>query len=87
MQPAPGTSEDEAYAEGSTKDRPVKFIYDENDSFYFAPAMCKLLHYRTAAILCGLIEVAILALTVLVFFSKSFASNSCHFLTSLIIFY
>ncbi|VDM41839.1 unnamed protein product [Toxocara canis] len=69
MQPAPGTSEDEAYAEGSTKDRPVKFIYDENDSFYFAPAMCKLLHYRTAAILCGLIEVAILALTVLVFFS------------------
>uniref|UniRef100_A0A0M3HXL1 MARVEL domain-containing protein n=1 Tax=Ascaris lumbricoides TaxID=6252 RepID=A0A0M3HXL1_ASCLU len=69
MQPASGSDEDGSHGEHSAKERPTKFVYDENDTFYFPPAICKLLHYRSAAILCGLVEVALLALTVLAFFS------------------
>uniref|UniRef100_A0A914S0I3 MARVEL domain-containing protein n=1 Tax=Parascaris equorum TaxID=6256 RepID=A0A914S0I3_PAREQ len=69
MQPASGSDEDCSHGEHSAKDRPTKFVYDEKDTFYFPPSICRLLHYRSAAILCGLVEVALLALTVLAFFS------------------
>ncbi|MFH4976534.1 hypothetical protein AB6A40_003243 [Gnathostoma spinigerum] len=42
-----------------------KFVYDENDPFYMAPAVCRLLHYRAAAMICGIVEVALLILAVL----------------------
>lgn len=78
MQPASGSDEDGSHGEHSAKERPTKFVYDENDTFYFPPAICKLLHYRSAAILCGLVEVALLALTVLAFFSTHNHSQ-CYF--------
>lgn len=46
------------------------FIYDKDDEFYSAPAFCYLMHYRNAAIFCGILEIILLIITILVFFSK-----------------
>lgn len=46
------------------------FVFDKDDEFYMAPAIGRLLHYRSAAILCGLVEITILIVTLSGFFSK-----------------
>lgn len=46
------------------------FIYDKDDEFYSAPAFCHLLHYRNAAVFCGILEIFLLVIAILVFLSK-----------------
>uniref|UniRef100_A0A914YRP2 Uncharacterized protein n=1 Tax=Panagrolaimus superbus TaxID=310955 RepID=A0A914YRP2_9BILA len=36
------------------------YVFDQYDKFYMAPPTAGLLHYRTAAIICGIAEVAVL---------------------------
>lgn len=48
------------------------FVYDENDEFYMAPALFRLIHYRNGAILCGITEVIALIITVSAYFSKCY---------------
>uniref|UniRef100_A0A914Q0Z5 Uncharacterized protein n=1 Tax=Panagrolaimus davidi TaxID=227884 RepID=A0A914Q0Z5_9BILA len=36
------------------------YVFDQNDEFYMAPPTAGFLHYRTAAIICGILEVAVL---------------------------
>ncbi|VDK67450.1 unnamed protein product [Onchocerca ochengi] len=46
------------------------FVYDKDDEFYLAPAVCHLMHYRNAAVLCGILEIILLILAVFAFLSK-----------------
>ncbi|VDK83045.1 unnamed protein product [Litomosoides sigmodontis] len=41
------------------------FIYDKDDEFYSAPAFCHLLHYRNAAIFCGILEILLIVVAML----------------------
>uniref|UniRef100_A0A914CPP8 MARVEL domain-containing protein n=1 Tax=Acrobeloides nanus TaxID=290746 RepID=A0A914CPP8_9BILA len=43
---------------------PEKFNFDQDDPFYLAPPTCKLIHYRHAAIVAGVLEVFFLVLAV-----------------------
>ncbi|KAL3998231.1 putative integral membrane protein [Acanthocheilonema viteae] len=43
------------------------FVYDKDDEFYSAPGFCYLLHYRNAAIFCGILEILLLIIATLVF--------------------
>ena len=49
---------------------PEKFNFDANDPFYLAPPTCKLIHYKHAAMIAGILEVVFLILAVYTFTSK-----------------
>lgn len=49
---------------------PEKFNFDENNNFYMAPPVCRLFHYKYAAMLAGIFEVLFLVAAVYSFTSK-----------------
>ncbi|EFO26917.1 hypothetical protein LOAG_01570 [Loa loa] len=52
--------------EKSEKEKKL-FVYDKDDEFYSAPAFCYLMHYRNAAIFCGVFQILSLIIAVFVF--------------------
>ncbi|VDN31935.1 unnamed protein product [Gongylonema pulchrum] len=54
------------------------FVFDKDDAFYMAPAVARLMHYRNAAVLCGLIEITILIVTIFGFFSLQLEKGNTH---------
>ncbi|VDN51436.1 unnamed protein product [Dracunculus medinensis] len=51
------------------------FIYNENGDYYMVPTLCKLFHYRIAAIICSIVEVMLLAIFVIIFLRLDFNKN------------
>uniref|UniRef100_A0A158Q8L4 MARVEL domain-containing protein n=1 Tax=Elaeophora elaphi TaxID=1147741 RepID=A0A158Q8L4_9BILA len=64
------------------------FVYNKDDEFYSAPAFCYLLHYRNAAVFCGILEVLLLIVAVLVFLNLQLekANIRIWFVITLVIF-
>uniref|UniRef100_A0A1I7W098 MARVEL domain-containing protein n=1 Tax=Loa loa TaxID=7209 RepID=A0A1I7W098_LOALO len=60
--------------EKSEKEKKL-FVYDKDDEFYSAPAFCYLMHYRNAAIFCGVFQILSLIIAVFVFLSNVLKSN------------
>ncbi|VDN06719.1 unnamed protein product [Thelazia callipaeda] len=62
------------------------FVYNKDDDFYMAPACFHAVHYKNAAILCGIIEICVIAITVLKILSLEFGkeNNRAWFLAELV---
>ncbi|OZC12721.1 hypothetical protein X798_00353 [Onchocerca flexuosa] len=54
------------------------FVYDKDDEFYLAPAVCHLMHYRNAAVLGGILEIVLLILAVLAFLNLELENANIH---------
>uniref|UniRef100_A0A1I7Y9H9 Polyprotein n=1 Tax=Steinernema glaseri TaxID=37863 RepID=A0A1I7Y9H9_9BILA len=52
------------------KRAPGEIIFDPNHEMYWAPAMCRLVHYRHGAIVAGFVEVGLLSMVVATIISK-----------------
>lgn len=63
------------------------FIYNENGDYYMVPTLCKLFHYRIAAIICSIVEVMLLAIFVIIFLSKFFHAFYIYIYLSIFILY
>ncbi|EJW87407.1 hypothetical protein WUBG_01684 [Wuchereria bancrofti] len=50
-----------------SKKEKKSFVYDKDDEFYSAPAFCYLMHYRNAAIFCGILEILLFIIAILIF--------------------
>ncbi|MCP9260209.1 BMA-CUTI-1 [Dirofilaria immitis] len=61
------------------------FIYDKDDEFYLAPAICRLMHYRNAAVFCGILEILLLILATLLFFNLQLENANIHILLLVIL--
>lgn len=56
--------------DGMLENEKKAFVYDKDDEFYSAPAFCHLLHYRNAAIFCGILEILLIVVAILLLLSK-----------------
>uniref|UniRef100_A0A915PV06 Uncharacterized protein n=1 Tax=Setaria digitata TaxID=48799 RepID=A0A915PV06_9BILA len=62
-----------------------KFVYDKDDEFYMAPPVCYLMHYRDAAVLCGIIEILLLVVAILAFLNLRLEKADVRIWLSLIL--
>lgn len=65
-------SDSEIVPSVTIKKKNLNFVFDPNDEFYLASPAAKLLHYRTAAIIAGLLEVLTLICSVFTILRKFF---------------
>lgn len=70
--PASAADDSEQYSSEVKKklDDLDDFKFDDNDEHYRASPVCQLMHCRTAAVICGIMEVILLTFVTLAFFSK-----------------
>lgn len=56
---------------------PSNFVWDADNEFYYGPMVCQKLHYKTAAILVGFMEILVVGLATFSFICERRSSSLC----------